>query len=713
MSALKQEQLNPFTNKNGYAPEVSPIKDAIKVAVNFFSRVKNISEEQAQDYLVNNIKGQMCDPKVRYYTKNEVGDKVEVETTLTKYIKEAYSYGECIVPSLTRYAKSEEDGGTDSLHKGFTSRNLVRRSKTKKAAAKAYADKDFWKASELTNEQKTLKLINNAMSGAFASPSTIHYNPSAHYTLTSITRSVSSIGNAVTEMVSGGNRIYMTFEHTMSHIISSVVNVDKELYIKLIYEYRVHIPTNEDLLSIIHYSSDLYYTDSYGDKILIDYFNSCSDEERCIIAYNNDLFHFYKYNQKIADRMIIELGSTAEGLVPVEEQVEFVGKQPDYIYNLMVHSCSDHLAGIDFNPSRYKETKLLDICASTCYLIQDTFIKYETIFSALFSGKVLPINVASTKEMVRRVIVLSDTDSTCGTYGHWVESVLGELKFNTFATQISASVMTIVTLSIENSINCFTGNMNVGTLSRGKLKMKNEYFWKTFAVGSGTKHYYAMVNIKEGFVYDKEQLELKGSQFIVSKTALEYRTISDEMFKEINRKITSNEKISLAYYINKVVDVERSIRKRVLEGDFTILEATEIKDASAYKKPPSSPYAHYTFWTEVFGDKYGHVDAPPYTAVKYSLSLDRKSALKRLVDETEDPEISQKLEAYFAKTGKTQMNTVMLPLDVIMNKGLPKELEPFANINRLIRTNCSAMYLILATLGFHMSDEATLLDMGY
>ena len=38
---------------------------------------------------------------------------------------------------------------------------------------------------------------------------------------------------------------------------------------------------------------------------------------------------------------------------------------------------------------------------------------------------------------------------------------------------------------------------------------------------------------------------------------------------------------------------------------------------SLFKKGPSeSPYFHYLLWENVFAEKYGHVDEPPYGVIK-------------------------------------------------------------------------------------------------
>jgi len=703
---------NPFISKEGYKHNVNPIKNAIKQGHNFIKNVSTLSDEEARDFIVNKIKLRK-DPWVKYYYKNNVGDKVQGKMRLTEYIKMMYNKDTTVAPSLTSYMKPKKDGGQDSLYSSFTSINLVKRAKVKHEAAEAYMDGRFWEATELTNVQKTIKLLNNALSGAFASPSTVHYNPSAHYTLTSITRSVSSIGNTVTESLSGGNRIYFTLDDVLSHITDTVTRIPDGYYIGLIEDYGIHAPTPQEVLDVIHYSSDLYWKSKVNDEILLKYLNGLESHDLAKIAYNNDLLHFTKYNKEFSHKMILEFGSKKIGLVDKDKQVAMCEGQPHYLENLMTHICEEELRGIKFKPKDYIDTTVLDVVSSTYFHLSNVMKKYKDIFTALFSNQVLPINVAHTKEMIRRVIVLSDTDSTCGTYDHWVVDILGENDMGPVAIGISASVMTMTALAIENAINVFTTNMNVGEESMGKLKMKNEYFWKTFAIGGGTKHYYALMYIKEGSVYKDDVLELKGSQFIVSKTPLKYRDENEKMFMDINNTIANNEKLDASKYISWVLRIENEILDRIMRGDYEILSITEIKDSSAYKTPKASPYAHYKFWNEVMAPKYGQVEAPPYNAIKYSLNLSKKGQINKFLEEIKDQELKARFIAYMERTGRGSLATQLLPMDIIMDKGLPEEFREVVNTSKIINGVCSAMYLTLATLGIQVEADSTLHEMGY
>jgi hypothetical protein len=501
---------------------------------------------------------------------------------------------------------------------------------------------------------------------------------------------------------------------TLSHIITTATQIYDIDFMNMLKAFKIHVPTVDELSEMIKYSSDLYWKCDKHHDIIREYLEGCNDLERCKIMYANDLFHFEKHNKELTKRFILDLSQKEDGTTYTDdEQVIFCKGQPDYVANLAYHICSDEIRGIKFDPDDYKGTYINRAISGTMLNVHEVLAKYGLIFKALFNHRVLPVNVAGTKDMIRKVIVLSDTDSTCATYGGWVENVLGYQDYTAVGIGVSAAVMTITSLATATAIDVFTDNMNVGTKSKGLLEMKNEYYWKTFAIGDGTKHYYASVYIKEGMVFKEPKLELKGSQFIVSKVPLEFRKISDDMFKEINREVETGKPLSLKKYINIVLDVEKDIRNRIFSGDFTILQSTEIKDSSAYKIPKSSSYEHYNIWKEIFEDKYGIIGKPPYLAIKYSLNLPTKGKLNTFVSNIKDENIRNKFTAYVKKNNKGSFNTILLPFELIEANGIPEEFKEVVDIRKIILGLCKSMYLTLKTLGLHLPKETILLDMGY
>jgi len=706
--------LNPI--KQDYKLDVNPILNQFKLMKGFMQRIYKLTDDEAKTITLNILKEHSTDPMISVYIRDEkTGDKFKKAIKLSDYIKDALRVGNTIAPSLTIYKRSGEDGGEHSLIKEFTDEGLARRSVAKRAAADAFEAKDFWKASELTDLQKVLKLMNNALSGAFASPGTPHYNPSAHYALTSTTRTVSSIGNVKTESIVTGNRIYLTIDFVLEHILSIVEFGQKEKWAKVLKDYNIYIPNTIDLLNMIKKSTSKYWDSEEHFKILFNYIETLDGVEKAMILYTDDLYHFNLHNREFTHLMITRMGEKHSNGVLKEEQANYIKLQEDWKINLASHICLDELRGMKINVEKMKNSGILKLIAGTLLNINDVFDYYGPLLNAMLGSEILPVGIAHAKEMVREAIVLSDTDSTCGSYENWVTDILGREDYSYIGVGISASVMTLVSLSTENAINIFTTNMNVGSNSKGKLKMKNEFYWKTFAVGSSTKHYYAMVYIKEGFVFEEPELELKGSSFINSKSPLKFRNKRDEIIRYINECKVNNKKIDTLYIIQEVRRMEDGIVESVLAGDLDILESGVVKGKNAYNqaKLASSPYQHNILWNRIFAKKYGAIEAGEFPYLKYSVNITSKKLLLEFLNSIEDLEIRENFEQYIKEFKKEKFTTFLLPKERLETTGVPIELRPYVNVNKIIISSCKPLYLILETLNVIVPQDKILKDLGY
>ena len=149
--------------------------------------------------------------------------------------------------------------------------NVALRSSDKKQSFKYKLAGDKVKQDYYETMQKIRKIFNNSVSGAYGSKGTILSNYSAHYTLTSITRSVASIGNAITESMVAGNKYFKDADVTLNYIVA-IVNGIKEEFVKLaINKYKLYVPTAEECLEMILYSSRWYWKDLKKEEIILTY----------------------------------------------------------------------------------------------------------------------------------------------------------------------------------------------------------------------------------------------------------------------------------------------------------------------------------------------------------------------------------------------------------------------------------------------------------
>lgn len=694
---------------NEYSKSIDPVKDYMSQMSHYLYKKYNIPPDQVTTKLkeIMRHKGSI-NPKVTYRHKDDKGDTIESTTTLIEYIKQAKKDNEIIVPSYTTYIHPSIK---KSLHSEFIAGNVAKRSKHKKLAFKAKQDGDDIGYAFNNVLQKTMKIFNNSLSGAYGDKSTVVYNPSSHYTLTSITRCVASIGNAITESVVAGNKHFRNPEITFSYITAIITKLNKTNVELAISTYNLHLPTTDEVMnSLIYPNTRKYWEDHTVEANIRDYIDKLLPYERAAILYTNDLWNLKNYNDSLIRDLI---GSISRKVTGVTEDPMYLTKSMEAIEILSKIINGDMIKGMNIDYSKLGGTEIMFALASTAKNIIETITKYKLLFRAFLVTDILPISMAYLREMLREVIVLSDTDSTCGSYDKWVEWYFGSVVFNSEATAIAAAVMTINSQLVDHGLKILSNNMNVANEALNLIGMKNEFFWPVFTVANVNKHYYAATAIQEGNVYTKNELELKGVHFLASNVSKDIIKEIHKMLEEVNTKVCNNEKISLYEYTHRVADLERSIINRVKSGDMSIFKQDKIKTKETYKNELSqSPYFHHMLWEEIFASTYGEPGKPPYNVIKIPTILHTKKELDTWLSSL-DEEMATKLREFLSKHSKTSLGTIRPPAVVVASSGVPHELHDIIDMTRIVEDNLLAGYYFLETLGMYKKEGRLLCELGY
>jgi len=698
-----------FDNIKDYKNSIDPISDYAKIIGNVFTRITNLKNP------VESIKKHIKDnklfknPSLNFYERDLKGDRKLVKGNLLSYIRYVKESGNIIVPSFTVYFSKDKK---ESLHAEFIDVNIKERSKHKKSALKYKLENDFVNFNYHNVIQKVKKIFNNSLSGAYASMGTILHNTSAHYTLTSITRTVATIGNAISESIISGNRHYRSPEVMFNHIATIVDSLDMNKVKETVTEFNLHLPTPDEVLISLLKSSSKYWRDIKKETIILDYLNKITPYERAAILYHNDLYHIRKYNDKLLRDMFKKLLDFKIENFTNEECDIVLNEADDWVYNLTAHAASEQIAGKKrddyiLSDKQYMSSFILNLTVVT--------LEYKNLINTFLITDVFPPTMAYLKDMVREAIVLSDTDSTCATYQNWVNWYFGKDIFNSEATTISALVMSITAQTTDHYIKTFSANMNITYEASQALAMKNEFYWKTFANSNVSKHYFAGISIQEGMVYDFEDksksLERKGVNLIAPTVYEPMRKLGEDMQIEILDKVANNEKINLEHYVKIVYDAEKMLYDKIMNGDPDVLKLEKIKDGKGYKKGEyESPYMHYKLWQEVFSHKYGNAPDPQYMATKLPTTINSKNDMNEFISNIKDKEIAERLIKFMSIAKKDTIKIFRLPLIIVYNNGLPEELKYIINYRRIIRDNVNHLYITLESLGYYVKKDSILLD---
>ncbi len=690
-----------YTFKNptiDYAVNMNPINTYMQHMRTYVSKKFNLDIETTNRLIREAVKSNKPkDPKVVFNRKKENGDMERVEDTLKNYLKDVIDGGHIIVPSFTVYNHPSE---RKSLHAEFLFINVRKRAedKHKSFEYKQLGNKpmeDYY-----STMQKIRKIFNNAVSGAYGSKGSILSNPSGHYTLTSITRSVASIGNMTTESMIAGNKYFRNPEVTINYIVALVNRTNSKAVRSTIDKYGIYIPTVNEVMDMVLYSSRWYWENKPKENIIFDFIKTLNDEERCMVMYCNDLWHFKQYNDKVMREIVESLGMMSTE--PVENHGDLVKKAPEGILNLALCICSDLLKGKKFDVGKMQGTEELNSVASTIKKIMEGMDKYWIFFRTFYTTDIMPTSVAYIRDMLRDAIVLSDTDSTCGSYDKWLEWYYGEPTFNAEAVGIANAIMTINTQVMDHHIKILAANMNIDKSMYETLKMKNEFYWSVFIATNVSKHYYAYTEIQEGNTFKESELELKGVHLIASSIKIEIKKLIHQIMKDLLNAIKNKETISLKNYIEKTIEIELGILNGIKSGNISYFKRIPIKGAKSYKQgPEQSPYQFHLLWERIFADKYGSLGEPPYTFVKVPLVMDNKAKLNEFVDSMVDTDIKLKFKELFERKNLGTYTTIRIPMDIVTRKGIPGEILNYVNTSNIIEDSLYALYMVLETLGFY------------
>lgn len=696
-----------------YQRQVDPIAQSIQQQAFYLSKMTGDSIEECRKFIVDGIKAKqfqgLRDPVVEYFERDDNGDKQVARCSLSRYLNEVKKNKEVLVPTLTSYVNSNEK---QSPLVGFIDTKTAARSVVKKEAAKAKADGNKLVSILKENEQENIKRNNNSMSGSFASQGSVLHNPTGHNTLTSIIRTVSSLGNSSNEKIIAGNRHYYNSDVTLNNLISITSSLDKDSLRAVIDKYGLVYPSVDDVVRCVRYSSDLYWIDDRAFSKIYDFIVRLDEVERAGFMYIGDLYHIRKMNELFIRQLLTKLSQKIT-TVAVENPIDVIYKADEQLVCFAHQVCYQEMRGKGKDYSKLPENDLHTL-AATVINIGKTIESYKDLIDAFFLTINVPASTAYIPNMVRRAVVLSDTDSTMFSVDEYVSWYFGKLIFSDEAFALAASVMFIATQCISHTLAIFSANMNVDREKLFKLAMKPEFSFPVFAQTSVAKHYYTCITVREGNIYQEMEMEIKGVHLKNSAAPKALINKAHAKMKEILTKVMNNEKISIIEELIETANEERLIAESLLRGEIEYFKQSKIKPAEAYSKSPEqSPYLYHIFWQEVFEPKYGSVGMPTYGVIKVPTIVENITGVKNWLDNIKDRELAERLGAWLAKHKKTSLPTIYLSNQYVKSYGIPEEIIAVLDIKKVQLDLTIVRRIVLESLGYFPKPNLLISELGY
>lgn len=674
-----------FLDKEHYTQGLNPVKSYIEQLSFYIKTTKGYSDEQSKAKAIEIFKSRFKDRGMKCFERQENGDRVVKTTTVKNYIYDNLKQENIITPTLTTYMPRKRKV---SILSEFIFVSVAKRSKAKKEAHRYKAEGNILMMDNKNNEQNNLKTYNNSMSGSFAQEACILYNPANHSTLTSITRTMTSLSNANNERIIAGNRYYPREIDVFNNIIYIASTADTETVRKAIQHYGLVYPTVSDTVAVLKRSSDLYFHNHqyYIDKI-IPLLSKLTPDQLAAVCYVGDFYHIRKFNPEFVKNLLDNLTVKIRATQSIEGCLDKLKAVDENLLNFIHHIFFTELKGKGKDYDKMSSVPMLiESILLTAQHAQSQLMNYKEFFNSFFMTSVMPNNAFRLKNMRRRTVVLSDTDSTCFTLDEWVKWYNNDVYQVTDRTiAVGGAVAYITTQVIVNLLRVLSRNLNIDPELIDKLGMKNEFLWLTHVPADVSKHYFAYTVIQEGSILNPPEIEIKGVH--LKNSAVPKFVIDDgkSIMEGILTATSSNKPQSLNEIIKRIVDLENSIRNSILKGEPVFLKRSKIKTADSYAEDATrSPFARHTFWESVFAFKYGEFPPPPYDVIKIPTVVTSKTSLNEWFASIKDEELLKKLQAWFVQTGKKDLPTFYMNEDFVSAYGIPTEIMSIIDIKRIV-----------------------------
>jgi hypothetical protein len=699
---------NPFVlNKSDYTRELNLMGTYVTDQASYLNLMTGRPLDECKEFVLNSIgpggQFEFKDPPVKYLERQDNGDRQRKVGTLRSYLASSIKNRELIAPTLTTYCHPSV---RQSLLVDFIDGNVAARSVAKKAMFKAKVEGNKPLETIKKIEQTNKKLSNNSVSGAHVSASTPLFNRTAHSTLTSNCRSTSAYGNANNEKFLCGNRHYWSSDIVRNNIISIINHTDYYMLELAMNKFGIRHPTVDETMDCITYSTQLYLINKTQIQRLRLLVCRLSDLQRSAFVYTGDLYHLRKYNEDVVRQFLAKLSKRVA--VEHPDPASVLDTAPEDYVHLAAQICTDEMRGK--NMKMIKGTPAEGIMASTVQNVLEVIQEYRDMIRALWVTPNVPASVAHFPDSIRHAAITSDTDSTIFTVQEWVQWYRNAMVFDNDAKALAASMIFLAAQGITHILARMSANFGIEEKRIHQIAMKNEFKFDVFTPTQVAKHYFALIGCQEGNVFEEYDKEIKGVHLKSSNAPKAVMKSAREMMEFIMNSIIDGKKISMAYLLKWVGDIERDVQNSIKKGSYEYFKMGQIKTSDSYtKEPQDSPYNNYLLWQEVFAEKYGNCPPPPYTCVKISTQLHTPTKTKDWLAKMEDRALAARMEAWMMKYKKKigTLGTIQLPEQAISSAGIPQEILDVVGVRQIVLDTTKVFYIILESLGVYILNDRT------
>lgn len=660
-------------------------------------------------------------PRIKYLERQSNGDREIREATLFEYLKKVQDTNVLMSPTMATYEREENNY---SLLAEMTEGNVDRRNATKKEQhmAKQEGNEALEKLKEV--QQTTFKIKNNSLSGAHGSPHSPLYNKSAHSTLTSTCRAMTTTNNAHSERFISGNRHYYHPSIVMNNITAIAKDTDEAKVRECLDYYGLRAPTVTEVYDSIIRSTNLYFRNPEIESKFLVYLEKLSPEQLAMFMFGGDLYGCAIANEEFTINLLDEISALGEKNPDVDYSKVDITRmgEEETVFVSTIHIFD--IKGKSLKKIQSEEPEFAEKIAITFTNMVNKLGKYRKFISTFLACDHPPASIGNFTSSLRRVVPVSDTDSTVYVVQDWIAKRFGSVIFTREARAFGAAIGYLNNKLSGHWLAMLSGHMGIAENRKEQLVMKNEFSFPVIFMTGKAKHYAMLIDGCEGMFYAKEKLELKGVSFRSSKVPKILRDYAVELIVRIMNQVRDGKKINNFELLTEVAELERDIIASLNTGEVKYLPTAQVKEMRSYNKPIGSAYKHKPLWDTVFAKEYGEAPMPPYQVVKLDVEISTARSVKiwealvpnspmprRLTEFCADPlkycpneiwnQLDEEDRERFAKKKSIGLPTsLLIPYDIAKG-GMPKELLAIIDKRKLILSLLEAVYLAFESLGIY------------
>jgi hypothetical protein len=315
-------------------------------------------------------------------------------------------------------------------------------------------------------------------------------------------------------------------------------------------------------------------------------------------------------------------------------------------------------------------------------------------------------------EMKRRVVILTDTDSTFLNLHPWMAWLkencdMAEAAEDQLLTGMNVMVY-LLRLMNDDQMAALTENLGVPEHRRRLINFKSEFVISRMVLTNGKKHYTALLKYQEGARIVGDKVELKGLAMKKTTTA---KTTGTHFEKSIETRVLRSPEVDRVGLVRDVVALEDRIRASIGAGEPTYSSPSVLGRMSEYADMYAMPVVRGTIaWNTVEvnnpireGDRVNTfrlnvgTDATRLTdeLAKFPEDSETHAALKRLVDQFFGAAAPEGLS-------KNGLNWIAIPKDVAT---LPAWVLDLIDKESVLAANTSVVHPILESVGIRVIER--------